>query len=93
MRAEDRKMLMDLLLKAELNDKEFIILARRYGLDEKDPLKPAQLATMLNMLEFEVRKVCRLGLFKLREHAVDKDQFDSLLFAILPTRPTSGKNK
>ena len=90
MRVEDRKMLTELLLKASLNDKEFVILARRYGLDEKDPLKPAQLAQMLNMLEFEVRKVCRMGLLKLRPYASesDQEQFDRLLFELVPPRKT-----
>jgi len=87
-RTEDRKLLMDLLLKAPLEDKEFVILARRYGLDEKDPIKPQQLAQMLNMLEWEVRKVCRQTLFKLRSYTddADKEQFDRLLFDLVPPR-------
>ena len=89
MRTEDRKMLMDLLLKTSLTDKEFIILARRYGLDEKEPIKPSQLAQILNMLEFEVRKVSRMALFKLREHATDKDQFDSLIVNLIPAKRMS----
>lgn len=88
MRIDDRKMLMDLLLKASLSDKEFVILARRYGLDEKEPVKPHQLAQMLNMLEWEVRKVCRIALFKLRVHTSDADveRFDRLLFDLVPAR-------
>ena len=88
MRIDDHKMLMDLLLKASLSDKEFVILARRYGLDEKEPIKPQQLARMLNMLEWEVRKVCRSALFKLRAHTSDAnvEQFDRLLFDLVTPR-------
>lgn len=88
MRIDDRKMLMDLLLKAPLSDKEFIILARRYGLDEREPIKPQQIAQMLNMLEWEVRKICRLTLLKLRSYVddVDKERFDRLIFDLVPPR-------
>lgn len=88
MRIEDRKMLMDLLLKASIEDVEFVILAKRYGLDEKEPVKPRQLASQLSMPEWQIRKVCQLALLKLRTHTDDavKEQFDRLLLDLISPR-------
>jgi len=68
MRHDDKQLLKDLLIRANnLKDDEFIILARRYGLDNKDPLRVIELSRMFNITCEEVRRKARWSLIKLRE--------------------------
>jgi DNA-directed RNA polymerase sigma subunit (sigma70/sigma32) len=89
MRIEDRKMLEDLVLKANLDDQQFVVVAKRYGLDEKEPMKVFQIAQMLGVSDEQVRKLTRVALFKLREVSTDKPRFDSLLAQLTIMRPRS----
>jgi DNA-directed RNA polymerase sigma subunit (sigma70/sigma32) len=83
MRPDERKMLGELILKAKLDDQQFIVLAKRYGLDEQEPLRAFQIAEILGIPVDQVRKLTRTALFKLREVSLDKQKFDELLVRLL----------
>jgi DNA-directed RNA polymerase sigma subunit (sigma70/sigma32) len=87
MRVEDRKLLESLILKANLDDHQFVVVAKRYGLDEKEPMKVFQIAQMLGVTDEQVRKLTRIALFKLRDVSDDKPRFDNLLAQLTIMRP------
>jgi DNA-directed RNA polymerase sigma subunit (sigma70/sigma32) len=90
MRSDERKMLGELILKANLDDQQFVVLAKRYGLDEQEPLRAFQIAQILGISVDQVRKLTRIALFKVREVSTDKQRFDEMLVKVLtPIRPGS----
>lgn len=85
---KDVAMLKVALLKANLTDTEFIVLAKRYGLDDKPPFSILELAKILNQKEDEIRKIHRVAFFKLRDSIDEKEKcyFDRLIFALFKPR-------
>jgi len=77
----DRQKLKPVLMlaKEKLQDDEFIILARRYGLDDKDPWSVTELANLFRKNKEEIRKISRIAFFKLREFTEDKPWFDNMI--------------
>lgn len=71
-----------ILAKDQLRDDEFVILAKRYGLDDKPPLSVAELANIFRMDGNEIRKISRIAFFKLRDYTYEKQWFDDLLVHI-----------
>jgi len=87
MRHSDKEFLKDLLCKASnLNDDEFVIVARRYGLDGKEPLRVHELARMFSVTSEEIRRKTQWSLIKLRELTKDTTTFDELLSQLILIR-------
>jgi DNA-directed RNA polymerase sigma subunit (sigma70/sigma32) len=82
MRNSDKDLLKNLLLKTELRDQEFVILVKRYGLDDKEPLKVFQIGKLMNLSDKEIRRLSRVALMKIRQTIQDPEElieYDFLL--------------
>lgn len=81
MRESDRDMLKDVLFRGSnrLKDDEFVIVARRFGLDDNPPLKTFELSQLLKLSVEQVRQKTRWALMKIRDLARDTEAFDRLM--------------
>jgi DNA-directed RNA polymerase sigma subunit (sigma70/sigma32) len=78
---KDLLMLKTALIKTKLTDTEFVILARRYGLDDKPRLSVHELSRIFGKSGDEIRRISRIAFFKLRDNVPNDEKvyFDNLI--------------